>query len=77
MIPSTTDLGGCKLDPSNGQDDVPTSSEAKYNGRVIVALSDDGSYLLATSCRDMTNKIHILFDGQWRPTTIEVPSKYQ
>ena len=76
MIPSTTDLGGCKLDPSNGQDDVSTSSEAKYNGRVIVALSTDGSQLLATSW-DMTNKIHMLFDAQWRPTTIEVPSKYQ
>ena len=76
MIPSTTDLGGCKLDPSNGQDDVSTSSEAKYNGRVIVALSADGRYLLAPSW-DMTNKIHMLFYGQWRPTTIEVPSKYQ
>ena len=76
MIPSTTDLGGCKLDPSNKQDDVPTSSEAKYNGRVIVAFSPDGKYLLATSW-DMTNKIYMLIDGQWRPTNIKPPSKYQ
>ena len=70
MIPLTTDLSGCKLDPSNKQDDVPTSSEAKYNGRRMVSFSTDGRYLM-TNSRDMTLKIYCLNDGEWKPTAID------
>ena len=70
MIPLTTDLGGCKLDPSNKQDDVPTSSEAKYNGRHMVCFSTDGRYLM-TNAWDMTLRIYWLNDERWEPTIID------
>ena len=76
MIPSMTELGGCELGLSNRQDDAPTSSVAKYSGKVVTGFSPDGKYLLATSL-DMTNKIYVLIDGEWQPTNIKPPSKYQ
>ena len=38
MIPLTTGHGGCELGLSNRQNDAPTSSAAKYNGRDITTL---------------------------------------
>ena len=41
MIASTTQLGGCELGLSSRQDDAPTSSVAKYNGRDIATLPNE------------------------------------
>ena len=41
MLALTTQLGGCQLSLSSRQDDVPTSSVAKYNGRDIATLPNE------------------------------------
>ena len=59
-----TELGGCELGLSNRQDYAPTSSVAKYSGRVVAGFSPDEKHLVTASGN--TVKICELNDKQWQ-----------
>ena len=51
-------LGDCVLGLSSRQDDAPTSSVAKYNGREIATLPDEVLNKILSSLLDLQDVLH-------------------
>ena len=58
MITLPTQLGGCERGLSSRQNDAPTSSVAKYNGREIATLPDEVLNKILSNLLDLQDVLH-------------------